>query len=760
MNAGAGGSTVGAGTFTYGTSASIAAVPDTGYHFVNWTGSSVTEAGSSSTTVTMTADRNVTANFAIDTFALTMTAGAGGSTAGSGIYAYGTSASIAAAPATGYHFVNWTGDGVTDSSASSTTVTMDQNRTVSANFAINQYTLILTGGAGGTLTGSGSYSHGTNPSISVVASPGYHFVNWSGVGIADLNATTTTVDMTQDRNVTANFNAGPMVANELFDMAVNEDAVPTSIDLANVFNDLDDDNASITKTATSSDPSLVTVSVSGDLLTLYYQANQTGDANVTVTATSNGQTVEDSFEVTVTEANDPPVVANALGDVTATEDDPDSSIDLSNVFNDVDNDNASIVKVASSDNPAVVTGSVSGDLLTLDYQADQHGIAVITVVGISNAQDVNDTFTVIVSPVDDGPVLANELFDLSVNEDAADTSIDLGNVFNDLDDDNASITKTATSSDPLLVEAIVEGDLLTLHYHGDQHGTAVITVVGNSNGQDVNDTISVIVAPVNDAPAFAEDNATLSVPENSFFSFFALATDADGDLVTSFVSGPDSGLFHLNSVTGELTLDQPFDFENPIDADANGIYHLTVNASDGTTSSSQSITLTVTDVFENLAPIDIMMPANFILENQPVGSLVGTLLAVDPDDPNGAGSYVFEFVDGNGSLNDQFTLDANGTVRTAVVFDYEALNGNVSLPIRAEVRDEHNASFVRSGYVFIHNEVEDLDGDGVEDHYDWDDDGDGFSDDEELAAGTDPANPQSIPNHAPEELFLDNQFVD
>ena len=64
-------------------------------------------------------------------------------------------------------------------------------------------------------------------------------------------------------------------------------------------------------------------------------------------------------------------------------------------------------------------------------------------------------------------------------------------------------------------------------------------------------------------------------------------------------------------------------------------------------------------------------------------------------------------------------------MRTAAGFDYEAFDGNASLLIRAEVRDEHNASFVRSGEIFIHNEVEDLDGDGVEDHYDWDDDGDG-----------------------------------
>ena len=71
-----------------------------------------------------------------------------------------------------------------------------------------------------------------------------------------------------------------------------------------MFNDIDDANASIVKAAASDDLGLVTVSVTGDALTLHFLPNQNGDANVTVTATSNGQTATDVFTVSVTEAND------------------------------------------------------------------------------------------------------------------------------------------------------------------------------------------------------------------------------------------------------------------------------------------------------------------------------------------------------------------------------------------------------------------------------------------------------------------------
>ena len=184
---------------------------------------------------------------------------------------------------------------------------------------------------------------------------------------------------------------------------------------------------------------------------------------------------------------------NALSDVTVAEDAADSSIDLSNVFNDVDDANSSITKTAVSSDTGLVTVAVSGDTLTLDYQADQNGTATITVTGDSGGLPVDDVFTVTVTGVDDHPVVANALSDVTVAEDAADSSIDLSNVFNDVDDANSSITKTAVSSDTGLVTVAVSGDTLTLDYQADQNGTATITVTGDSGGLPVDDVFTVTV---------------------------------------------------------------------------------------------------------------------------------------------------------------------------------------------------------------------------------------------------------------------------
>ena len=57
------------------------------------------------------------------------------------------------------------------------------------------------------------------------------------------------------------------------------------------------------------------------------------------------------------------------------------------------------------------------------------------------------------------------------------------------------------------------------------------------------------------------------------------------------------------------------------------------------------------------------------------------------------------------------------------------------------------------------NVVEDLDGDAIEDAFDDDDDGDGFSDVEEAAYGSDPMDASSVANQAPSGIALNNSEI-
>jgi len=68
---------------------------------------------------------------------LTINTAGQGTVTGAGPFASGTVVSVSATPASGWQFVNWTGDAVANSSSASTTITMNGNKTITANFTIN-----------------------------------------------------------------------------------------------------------------------------------------------------------------------------------------------------------------------------------------------------------------------------------------------------------------------------------------------------------------------------------------------------------------------------------------------------------------------------------------------------------------------------------------------------------------------------------------------------------------------------------------------
>jgi uncharacterized repeat protein (TIGR02543 family) len=155
--------------------------------------------------VSMTEARTLSASFSINSYDLTLVDALGGSVSGSGTFDHGSTPTITATPNTGYSFSGWTGDGVSDPNASTTTVSMNEARTLSASFSINSYELSLQGGVGGSVSGEGNYSHGSLVAIAAVANSGYSFSGWLGMGVSDPNSPTTSVLLTENQSISAQF---------------------------------------------------------------------------------------------------------------------------------------------------------------------------------------------------------------------------------------------------------------------------------------------------------------------------------------------------------------------------------------------------------------------------------------------------------------------------------------------------------------------------------------------------------------------------
>lgn len=201
---------IGAHTYSSGTVVDITATPDSGWQFVNWTGGIVYDANSATTTVTMDSDKTITANFTQAAKELTVEVEGEGTTTpaeGDHTYAEGATVNITATPDSGWYFVNWTGGTVASASSAATTVTMDDDKTVTANFtqATKELTIEVDG-QGTTTPASGSHTYGQGATIDITATPasGWDFVGWTG-DVADADAAATIVTMDEDQEITANF---------------------------------------------------------------------------------------------------------------------------------------------------------------------------------------------------------------------------------------------------------------------------------------------------------------------------------------------------------------------------------------------------------------------------------------------------------------------------------------------------------------------------------------------------------------------------
>ncbi len=111
-----------------------------------------------------------------------------------------------------------------------------------------------------------------------------------------------------------------------------------------------------------------------------------------------------------------------------------------------------------------------------------------------------------------------------------------------------------------------------------------------------------IPPPTNTAPTFTDGSSTTrSVAENTaagaHIGTAIAATDADNDTLTYTLSGADAASFEIDATTGQLKTKGALDYETKRS------YTVTVSVSDGNLTDTIAVTVNVTDVAENSAPV-------------------------------------------------------------------------------------------------------------------------------------------------------------
>lgn len=178
------------------------------YTFAGWFDTSATSGGTQLTTTTkVTSNKTWYARWTATYKNYTVTWNGNGGTpskSSSSFHYNDALGTLPTATRTGYTFKGWSTS--TNGSVNvSTTTKITGNVTYYAIWQINSYTLTVTAGTGGTVSGSGSYNYGATAILKATPSAGYHFVKWSD---GNTNASRT-VTVTENATYTATFEQDP-----------------------------------------------------------------------------------------------------------------------------------------------------------------------------------------------------------------------------------------------------------------------------------------------------------------------------------------------------------------------------------------------------------------------------------------------------------------------------------------------------------------------------------------------------------------------
>lgn len=200
--------------------------------------------------------------------------------------------------------------------------------------------------------------------------------------------------------------------------------------------------------------------------------------------------------------------------------------------------------------------------------------------------------------------------------------------------------------------------------------TAVSTESNGGATASASANLQITVNGVNDAPSIisgnGNDSFSVAIPENTTAVTTVTALDFDSPAVSySIAGGEDAARFTIDANTGVLSLVSPPDFEAPADADADNVYEVIVQASDGQLADQQSISVAVQDVNEG---------GGGIVWN--VGHVAGTregaayVANISAGEANNSAPVTYEI---SGGLDAAlFTIDANTGVLSFVdAPDYE-----------------------------------------------------------------------------------------
>lgn len=334
------------------------------------------------------------------------------------------------------------------------------------------------------------------------------------------------------------------------------------------------------------------------------------------------------------------------------------------------------------------------------------------------------------SPDENAPVLQNPIADVTVNENATPTTIDLSNVFTY--EGTGTLVFSATSTNTNIVTVSVDGSNLTLTYAPDTYGHADVTVTANVTGTTLSandDTFSVAVNQNTPAPDpaptpeyyyvldsdISDNNSvnwstgsvrlenTESKPNVEFINYALseMSKDDNDNIKAMVVNFTDNNRTLINNIVGESVASpqsqsdtqtgQIVFFESQYLTDAQNHWNSSsyVRAMDP---KLWSDAFAPTDI--TLTPSDPTITGTSVNANAPSGTTIGTFSSSIPADLFFGSGYTFsyEVTSGYGMANT--TINGSGnTLSSATTFSADPSSTSFDITVKSTTSVSSSSSF-------------------------------------------------------------------
>ena len=291
----------------------------------------------------------------------------------------------------------------------------------------------------------------------------------------------------------------------------------------------------------------------------------------------------------------------------------------------------------------------------LDYEAATS--YELTVVADDGTYASTEVITISVADVDEAPSLsATVAFNAFLENTATGTTIATSSA---TDPEAGAITYSLSGTGSENFSVSSDGTVTLASGLDYETATAyAITLTASDGANSVSETLTINVGDINEAPSLTNSLAASSFAENVATGTTiatASASDPEAQSITYSLSGTGSDKFAVDSA-GNITLSSALDYETTTS------YALTLTASDGTNSTSNTINVSVDDVIE----LSIALASSTISLSEAASS--GTSVTTTSTTTDGSATVSYSL---SGTGSDKFAVSSDGTITTAASLDYE-----------------------------------------------------------------------------------------